>query len=81
MNLFSILIINFFLKHTIAEIINIHRINEAIRNSILHLEDIPIKNDSIIFKYEKYQIICYNFRIIYWTKNTPVNYKRNCRKK
>lgn len=64
MNLFSILIINFFLKVTIAEIINTHRINEAIKNSILHLEDIPIKNDSIIFKYEKYQIICYNFRII-----------------
>ena len=64
MNIFFYLIINFFLKLAIAGIINMERINRAIKNSILHLEDTPIKNDTIVFKYEKYQIICYNFRLM-----------------
>jgi len=65
MNFFLFLLINiFFIKLSIEEIFNDKRIEEAIKYTISNYENIPIKNDSIIFKYEKYKIICNNFRLI-----------------
>lgn len=63
MNFFLILI-NILLKQSIEEIINDKRIEEAIKYTISNYENIPIKNDSIIFKYEKYKIICNNFKLM-----------------
>ena len=67
MYFFLILLIDFFLKLTISELINNNRIEGALKYAISSLEDIPnipIKNDTIIFNYEKYKIICNNFRLI-----------------
>ena len=63
MNFFLILI-NILLKLSIEEIINDKRIEEAIKYTISNYENIPIKNDSIIFKYEKYKIICNSFKLM-----------------
>ena len=64
MKFFLIFLINIFIKQSIEEIINNKRIEEAINYTISNYENIPIKNDSIIFKYEKYKIICNNFRLM-----------------
>ena len=67
MYFFLILLIDFFLKLTISELINNNRIEGALKYAISSLENIPnipIKNDTIIFNYEKYKIICNNFRLI-----------------
>lgn len=64
MNIFLIFLLNFLLKLSIEEINNNKRIEGAIKSSLSGLENIPIKNDSIIFKYEKYKIICNDFKIM-----------------
>lgn len=67
MNIFHFLIIyiSFFIKETISEIINNNnRIEGVLKYILSSLVYLPTKKDSISFDYEKYKIICNNFRII-----------------
>ena len=64
---FFLLLIYFFIKQIISVQINNTRLEGAIKYAISsfdNIPNIPIKNESIIFKYEKYKIIYSNFRII-----------------
>ena len=65
MNLLYLLLIHFFIiKKSISEIINNNRIENALKQVISSIENIPTTKDSIEFRYEKYSIICNNIRII-----------------
>ena len=59
-----ILLINHLIKLSIEEILINNRIKGSIKYSLSSLENIPNKNDSIMFKYDKYKIIWNNFRIM-----------------
>ena len=59
-----ILLINHLIKLSIEEILINNRIKGSIKYALSSLENIPNKNDSIMFKYDKYKIIWNNFRIM-----------------
>ena len=62
---FLIIYISFIIKESISEIINNNnRIEGVLKYIFSSLEYLPTKKDSISFDYEKYKIICNNFRII-----------------
>ena len=75
MNLLYLLLIHFFIiKKSISEIINNNRIENALKQVISSIENIPTTKDSIEFRYEKYLIICNNIRIINAnTENITIN--------
>ena len=62
---FLLLYISFVINESISELINNHnRIEGVLKYILSSLEYILPKKDSISFYYEKYKIICNNFRII-----------------
>ena len=61
---FFILLINIFIKLSIESLISNNRIEGAIKYAISSLEKIPGKNDTIVLKYIKYEIVLNNFRLM-----------------
>lgn len=75
MNLFYLLLIHFFLiKKFISKIHNNKRIEDTLKYSLLSIENIPDKKESIELSFERYSIIYSNFRIISPdTENITIN--------